>query len=174
MTIDQKLDLIINKLDDHKRLLTAHSAMLNQHAGYLNKHDKNFQQIDVRFDRLETRLDSLELKVDGLELKIENLDKRFRDLENKTGEIFQRLTSHDNHLAELRRMIYKITEKVEEIDERTKYLPKLYDNVDKLIGEISEFRRDRVFTTSRIRDHENRLEVVESRLGVKVTADADY
>lgn len=54
--------------------------------------------------------------------------------------------------------------KIDGIDERTKFFPKLYDNVDKLLGEIEENRQERAFTSQRVDDHEQRLEVLEKHL----------
>ena len=52
-------------------------------------------------------------------------------------------------------------EKLEIIDRRTEYLPRLYDNVDKPMGEITENRQERVFINNRLKGHENRIVKLE-------------
>jgi hypothetical protein len=54
-------------------------------------------------------------------------------------------------------------QRVEVIDDRTRFLPKLYDNVDKIMGEILENRQERVFMGHTLHDHEERLTNIEDR-----------
>ena len=52
-------------------------------------------------------------------------------------------------------------DKVDIIDKRTETYPRLYDNIDKLIGEITENRQERAFISRRVQNHENRLSDLE-------------
>ena len=61
------------------------------------------------------------------------------------------LHQHGVKLQEHDLKFFSIERKLQEIDERTALIPKLYDNVDKLIGEIRNNREWRVFTDNRIR-----------------------
>lgn len=54
--------------------------------------------------------------------------------------------------------------KVDIIDERTESYPKLYDNVDKLVGEILENRQERTLMNSKLIKHDKRIGVVEKLL----------
>ena len=47
------------------------------------------------------------------------------------------------------------------LEERTALIPKLYDNVDKIVGEILENRQKRAFTTNSITNHEKRIVTLE-------------
>ncbi|MFA6982037.1 MAG: hypothetical protein WC243_03390 [Patescibacteria group bacterium] len=59
--------------------------------------------------------------------------------------------------------IQQLMQRVEVIDDRTRFLPKLYDNVDKIMGEILENRQERVFMGHTLHDHEERLTNIEDR-----------
>lgn len=54
--------------------------------------------------------------------------------------------------------------KVDIIDERTESYPKLYDNVDKLVGEILENRQERTLMNSKLIKHDKRIGAVEKLL----------
>jgi len=54
-----------------------------------------------------------------------------------------------------------VEDKVDIIDKRTETYPRLYDNIDKLIGEITENRQERAFISRRVQNHENRLSDLE-------------
>jgi len=69
-------------------------------------------------------------------------------------ELLINLTSH----------VYKLEANLEVIDIRTVSYPKLYDNVDKLVGEIVENRQERVFIAHKLQDHERRLIKLEKHL----------
>lgn len=69
----------------------------------------------------------------------------------------------EKRVAELEIRVYKLWESA-------RYVPKLYDNVGKLIGKIPKLGWERVFTISRLRDHDAKLKVAESRLDIKAIA----
>jgi hypothetical protein len=84
---------------------------------------------------------------------MENLDKKYF----KVFETFvtKKLNEHDIRLD-------RVEDKLNLIDERTAYLPKLYDAVDAFMKEILESREDKVFLGHRVDDHEKRILVLEN------------
>jgi hypothetical protein len=66
-------------------------------------------------------------------------------------------------LINMTRHICKLEEKIDTIDDRTKSYPKLYDNVDKIVGEIIENRQERTFITQKMQNHESRLNKLEKQ-----------
>ncbi|MFA5776717.1 MAG: hypothetical protein WC988_04150 [Patescibacteria group bacterium] len=112
-----------------------------------NKYPENFETFVV--DKL--------IEHDGMFDKIgKELEKRGKELE-RHSEI---LAGHGGQLLTL-------TEKVDRIDERTAFIPKMYQAMDAFMKEIRESRDDRTILGRRVTDHEERLEVVESALSIK-------
>uniref|UniRef100_A0A7C4XTC5 Uncharacterized protein n=1 Tax=candidate division WWE3 bacterium TaxID=2053526 RepID=A0A7C4XTC5_UNCKA len=60
--------------------------------------------------------------------------------------------------------LYYLNDKIDIIDKRTETYPKLYENVDKLIGEIVENRQERTSMNKEIQNHESRLKSLESEI----------
>ena len=95
----------------------------------LLEHDLHFQTIDKRLDSIEKRLTNVEKRLDVVEKRLDAIENRLITIESR---------------------LYKVETTLKEIDERTALIPKLYDNVDKLIGEILENRQEHIFTNNRL------------------------
>ncbi len=72
-----------------------------------------------------------------------------------------KVDKHEVMLDQLIQRVFKLEERVNSIDERTALIPKLYNNVDKMIGEIKENRQERTFMSSRLINHEDRIVKLE-------------
>ncbi|MFA5776720.1 MAG: hypothetical protein WC988_04165 [Patescibacteria group bacterium] len=105
----------------------------------LIEHDKKFVAIDKRFEAVDQRFDKIEVT----------------------------LRQHGDLLVDHGVQLLKLSEKVDRIDERTAFIPKMYQAVDAFMKEIRESRDDRVILGHRVSGHEERLEVVESALSIK-------
>ena len=116
----------------------------------LIEHDGRFAGIDEKFAGIEKRFN-------GIEEKFVSIDERF-------GKIEKELARHTEILTDHGRQLLKLTEKVDRIDERTVFLPKLYDAVDAFMKEIRESRDERIVGGRKVSDHEERLAVVEDAL----------
>lgn len=81
---------------------------------------------------------------------------------NKFIEYDERFNKIEAGLASHSVQILNLTEKVDRIDERTAFLPKLYSAVDAFMKEIQESRQERVFINQRIGDHEDRIVALEN------------
>ena len=83
MTIDQKLDLILNKLEGHDKRFDAIEDRLNKIEGRLNEHDKRFNTIEAKLDEYNKRFDSIELKITIFEANNrEEHEKIFKHLDS--------------------------------------------------------------------------------------------
>jgi hypothetical protein len=67
-------------------------------------------------------------------------------------------------LFDMSQRLYNLELKVDRIDKRTESYPKLYDMVDKLVGEIMENRQERSFMQRMIEDHGVRIKKLERAL----------
>ena len=86
---------------------------------------------------LENTFESrVERILDMMQIKLETLEKEIARTNNTIADILNRL--------------FKVEQKLEELDTRTINFPKLYDNVDAMIGEIKENREERAFMNRRI------------------------
>ncbi len=90
MTIDQKLDLILNKLEGHDKKFDAIEDRLNKIENRLNEHDKRFNAIEVKLDEHNKRFNTIEAKLDEhnkrfntIEAKLDEYNKRFDSIELK-------------------------------------------------------------------------------------------
>ncbi|MBI2620744.1 hypothetical protein HYW61_00770 [candidate division WWE3 bacterium] len=91
---------------------------------------------DQRLGFIEDRLAKIETVLFEFGARIEELENSVRSLENRVAAMGDRL--------------FGLEARIDEIDKRTVFLPKLYDNTDKLMGEIKENRQERVFINNRL------------------------
>ena len=90
MKIDQKLDLILNKLEGHDKKFDAIEDRLNKIENRLNEHDKRFNDIESKLDEHNKRFTTIEAKLDEhnkrfntIEAKLDEYNKRFDSIELK-------------------------------------------------------------------------------------------
>jgi len=90
MKIDQKLDLILNKLEGHDKKFDAIEDRLNKIENRLNEHDKRFNDIESKLDEHNKRFNTIEAKLDEhnkrfntIEAKLDEYNKRFDSIELK-------------------------------------------------------------------------------------------
>lgn len=152
MLDNQKLNQILEILNKHTAKLDkldntslAHSTMLNQHAGYLSKHDALFKRIEEKLDKQSETLNRLEKASDEHTTKFAKHD-----------ELFSKVISD----------LYALNRKYDSLDEKTSRMLEMYTPIDKLVGEIQEHRDERATLSHRADNHEERLVMVESKLGV--------
>lgn len=87
--------------------------------------------------------------------------------DGKFSKIEKELERHSGILADHGGQLLTLTEKLDRIDERTAFLPKLYDICDAFMKEVIESRNERVIVGRKVSDHEERLVVVEDALAIK-------
>ena len=96
------------------------------------------------------------------------------EYEKNFREIRASLADHDRYFKNIRSILadhsvklVKLEDKLDVLDARTAFLPKLYDAVDAFMKEIKESREDRVLLGARVGECEDRLAVVEEVSAVK-------
>mgnify|MGYP004648684617 CR=1 FL=1 len=86
MDISEKLDLLIEKVDEH----------FNQIDARLDRIEERLDNVDARLDRIEERLDNVETRLDILEARFDNLEARFDKFEEQNRiehkELHNRIT----------------------------------------------------------------------------------
>lgn len=83
--------------------------------------------------------------------KLSSIDEKFT---NQLGVVDRRLTNLEvGHIQTQR--------KLDEMGETLKLIPKLYNNVDKFMGEILENRLERTFFKNKLDNHEKRISKLE-------------
>jgi len=120
----------------------------------LIEHDGKFKGIDEHFKDIDGRFKDIEDRFNGVDGRFEGIDAT--------------LKRHGDILADHSVQLLKLIEKVDRIDERTAFIPKMYDAMDAFMKEIKESRADRVLLGRKVSDHEERLGAVEMALSVKV------
>ena len=85
-----------------------------------------------------------------------SLSAAVKELQSSMTVVFNRFSGIESRL-------YSLEKKVDAIDQRTLSYPRLYDNVDKLVGEIIENRQERAFILARVDSHEERIGVLEKK-----------
>jgi chromosome segregation ATPase len=111
-------------------------------------------KLSDKVEKLSTRVDKLHITVGKLSDKMEKLSIRLDKLSARVGK-------HDNALDFLMKKVLEHDRRFDVIEERTALIPKLYDNVDKIIGEIKENRAERSFMNNRLSNHEKRIARLE-------------
>ena len=99
--------------------------------------------VNAGFERIEARLSNVETRLTDVESSLTNVETRLTDVET-------RLTRVENRLLNVEIKLIQMESKIDEIDKSTAYLPKLYDIVDKFMGEINESRQERTFINNRL------------------------
>ena len=86
MDISEKLDLLIEKVDEH----------FNQIDARLDRIEERLDNVETRLDRIEERLDNVETRLDILEARFDNLEARFDKFEEQNRiehkELHNRIT----------------------------------------------------------------------------------
>ena len=70
--INEKLDLILSRLDATNKWQEQADGRFEQINGRFEQIDKRFEQIDNRFDGLEKKVDGIDWRLINVELTIEN------------------------------------------------------------------------------------------------------
>ena len=103
--------------------------------------------------------------------KFDEIDKRFKTIDQRFNKVEATLERHSDLLADHSVQLLRLSEKVDRIDERTAFIPKMYQAMDAFMKEIRESRDDRVILDRKVINHEERLVVVESTLSIKSPAE---
>ncbi len=99
--------------------------------------------------------------------KLVEYEKNFRDIRSTLADHDRNFKDIRNILADHSVKLVKLEEKLDVLDDRTAFLPKLYDAVDAFMKEIKESREDRVLLGTRVGECEDRLAVVEEICAIK-------
>ncbi|MBU0649693.1 hypothetical protein KJ605_01295 [Patescibacteria group bacterium] len=94
--------------------------------------------------------------------KFKEHDKKFDRIDSVLGDLTTKVGDLTTKVGDLTIRVMRMEDKIDEIDKRTEFLPKLYDAVDKFMKEIMESRQERVFINHRLKDHEERLVHLET------------
>ncbi len=88
-------------------------------------------------------------RVDKNTIKIEKMSADIEKIKIQISNIHLKLFEHDRRF--------------EILEERTALIPKLYDNVDKILKELIEGRQERMITMHKLNNHEDRIIYLENR-----------
>lgn len=110
----------------------------------------------VRFEkRFEKKLDKkLAVRFGRLENKVDSNTKEIGNIKGGLGRL-------EKGQDLLMKKVFEHGRRFDLPEERTAYLPKLYDNVDKLLKEIRDGREDRIIMLNRLTNHETRITRLE-------------
>jgi len=102
----------------------------------------------------QVTLESVAEKLGAFEMSVnagfERIEARLSNVETRLTDVETRLTRVENRLLNVEIKLIQMESKIDEIDKSTAYLPKLYDIVDKFMGEINESRQERTFINNRL------------------------
>ncbi len=117
---------------------------------------------------LEKLMDFSE-NIKGLEKKTEFLTGEITGLVGETEGLTEKTEGLAGEMRQVRVQLADMTERLNEVESRGK---KTYDMVVELVGDARVDGEERLFLTRRVRNHDERLEVVESALSIKPSAGA--
>jgi hypothetical protein len=101
-------------------------------------------------NKIDNIYSALVRKIDILDKKICLLDKKTSLLDKKTGSMDRNIESLDKRLSFVETKLFEHDRRFEMLEERTVLIPRLYDNVDKLIKLMMDDRQERVFMNHRL------------------------
>ncbi len=129
----------------------------------VHNHPENFETIVLeKLIEFSSDIKRIDAKLEGLDEKVGGLDAKVGGLDEKVGGL-------GSEMRAVKVQVGGLTERLDEIDARGK---KTYDIMVELVGDSKVDREERLFLTHRVRDNEERLEVVESALAIKPAARA--
>lgn len=99
---------------------------------------------------IQGKLETLEKELAKTNNTVNVITEELTKINNTISGITEELTRINNTIAGILNRLFKVEQKLEELDTRTINFPKLYDNVDAMIGEIKENREERAFMNRRI------------------------
>ena len=102
-------------------------------------------------------------KLDKLQKIVTTLGKHTLILKTDVSILKKDVSVLKSNVIDIRALLYVQSKRLDSIDERTALIPKLYDNVDKLMGEIIENRQERTFMSHLLSEHTKRITVLENR-----------
>mgnify|MGYP001031392008 CR=1 FL=1 len=94
MTIDQKLDLILNKLEGHDKKFDAIEDRLNKIENRLNEHDKRFNDIESKLDEHNKRFNTIEAKLDEYNKRFDSIELKITIFEANNREEHEKIFKH--------------------------------------------------------------------------------
>lgn len=87
MDISEKLDLLIEKIDEHFKQIDARLDKIEERLDNvetrLDKIEERLDNVEARLDKIEEHLDNVEVRLDILEARFDNLEARFDNLESR-------------------------------------------------------------------------------------------
>lgn len=100
MDISEKLDLLIEKIDEHFNQIDARLDRIEERLdnvdARLDRIEERLDNVEARLDRIEERLDNVETRLDILEARFDNLEARFDKFEEQNRiehkELHNRIT----------------------------------------------------------------------------------
>ncbi len=128
----------------------------------INKKLANLDGKLVNMDRrLTSRLDGVDKRLSSVDSRLDGVDKRLVGVDNRLDGVDRRLDSMDNRLSNLQINDIKTQSKLEDMSETIKLIPKLYNSVDKMMGEVLSYRQEKVFLKNKLDNHEKRISKIE-------------
>jgi len=85
-------------------------------------------------------------------------------LERDVAIIKDDVTKLKTTVSDIKLKLWEHDKRFGVLEERTALIPKLYDSVDKLVGEILDNRQERAFFSNKLRGHETRITTLEKMM----------
>jgi archaellum component FlaC len=116
------------------------------------------KEILEKIDKVEKKLG---LKIQGNAQRIEDLKKKVEKNTQGIKDLKVEVKNNTKSIRHLYSLTYGIAKDVQILKERTELLPKVYDNMDIIVGEIRQDREERAIMFGRIDNHEVRINKLE-------------
>lgn len=87
--------------------------------------------------------------------------------ENFETFVVNKLIDHGDGILSLNARVLKLTLDMEDVKEKVAVVPRMYQMLDKLVGDLALDRQERMLMYNKLSDHDERLTVVENMLAIK-------
>jgi chromosome segregation ATPase len=101
VTNDQKLDLILQKLDDHSQQFAAIDKRFEAIDRHFEAIDRHFEAIDQRFEAIDRRFEAIDQRFEAIDRRFAAIDRRFEANEQRMENMEKKLDHHGEMIKAL-------------------------------------------------------------------------
>mgnify|MGYP000003003343 FL=1 len=152
MDISEKLDLLIEKIDEH------------------------FKQIDARLDKIEERLDNVETRLDKIEERLDNVETRLDKIEERLDNVEARLDKIEERLDNVETHLDILEARFDNLEARFDNLETRFDKFEEqnTIGHKELHNRITRLEAENLEQHEKIMEMLNSINSTVIRLETDF
>jgi chromosome segregation ATPase len=160
--LQESLDKIHQKLEEHSEILGEHSKILGEHTKILGEHSKLLGEHSTKFDQLLEREDLLAAKIIEHDEKFLSVETKLVQHDQNFDKIFKKLIEHDQRF-----------ERIEEQLDQTLTKQEFATAADKIMGMLQDMKQEMIIThhdlsrtEQRVDEHDQAINSINLKLGL--------